>query len=223
MPLVVIVPCYGGLDRDTEAGLRELEVRGHKVWRVHGLAAIDQARSQLATDALTQGFDEIMWIDGDIVFNPGDIDTLRAHGRPFVAGVYAKKGKRAFALQTEESTYALPFGTSGGLFEVRYVGAGFMHTRASLYQKLAAELPDCNADFGEQCVPYFLPAIVEEKKGPWYLGEDYAFCERVRRAGIPVLVDTSIRLFHAGRYLYGWEDAGREVERFAAYTYTFKT
>ena len=29
------------------------------------------------------------------------------------------------------------------------------------------------------------------------------------------MADTTIRLWHIGNYEYGWEDAGREVNRFA--------
>jgi hypothetical protein len=33
------------------------------------------------------------------------------------------------------------------------------------------------------------------------------------------MADTSIRLWHVGSYRYGWEDAGRDVERFDDYTF----
>jgi hypothetical protein len=60
----------------------------------------------------------------------------------------------------------------------------------------------------------------DESKLEWsYLGEDYAFCERARQAGIPIIVDTRIRLFHLGDYPFGWEEiAGRKTERVAGLT-----
>jgi hypothetical protein len=93
-----------------------------------------------------------------------------------------------------------------------------MCTHRRLYEAMAAELPTCNEHFGEAVVPYFLPFVVETERGPWYLGEDYAFCERARRAGHRVLVDTRVRLFHVGTYEYGWEDAGGSLPRNAEYT-----
>ena len=54
-----------------------------------------------------------------------------------------------------------------------------------------------------------------------YLAEDWAFCERARAAGLPIFADPSIRLWHFGRYGYGWEDAGRSTERFDIYTASF--
>src|SRR5579884_851761 len=57
---VVLVPVGGPIDPDCEDGLRELERRGYAVWRVRGYSAIDAARNQMASDALAQGFDELM-------------------------------------------------------------------------------------------------------------------------------------------------------------------
>lgn len=61
--------------------------------------------------------------------------------------------------------------------------------------------------------------IVGEGEQAWYLGEDFAFCERAHRCGFRIVADTSIRLWHVGPYRYGWEDAGRNVERFSDYTF----
>lgn len=76
---VVLVPVGGAIEAGCEEGLRELERRGHPVRRVRGYSAIDAARCQMATDALNDGFEELMWIDSDVVFDPNDIDKLRAH------------------------------------------------------------------------------------------------------------------------------------------------
>lgn len=56
--------------------------------------------------------------------------------------------------------------------------------------------------------------VIPQGKDSWYLAEDFAFCERARRAGHPVLADTSIRLFHIGRYGYSWEEAMAPRQRY---------
>ena len=81
-------------------------------------------------------------------------------------------------------------------------------------------LPTCNTRFGAGLVPYFQPMIVPD--GPdatRYLAEDMAFCHRAREAGIAVVADTSIRLWHVGSYKYGWEDAGADAARYTDYTF----
>jgi len=94
-------------------------------------------------------------------------------------------------------------------------------TRSAVYRDIerTLQLPTCNQGRGLPIVPYFLPLIVPDRNGQWYLGEDYAFCERARQCGYKVFADTTIRVHHIGNYRYSWEDAGSEVKRFATYNY----
>lgn len=59
--------------------------------------------------------------------------------------------------------------------------------------------------------------LVPDGDGHWYLGEDFAFFEPLRRCGYAILADTTIRLRHIGSYGYSWEDAGSEFPRYATY------
>lgn len=88
---VVLVPYQGLIHRECEEGLKELERRGYQVRRVQGYAAIDQGRNQLATDALLDGFEEILWIDSDVGFHPDSVEQLRSHPQWIVCGIYPQK------------------------------------------------------------------------------------------------------------------------------------
>jgi hypothetical protein len=114
----------------------------------------------------------------------------------------------------------MTFGEGGGLVEILYAGAGFLLVRREVYLAIQAQqkLPVCNERFGRPSIPYFLPMLRAVEDGHWYLGEDYAFCERARRCGFKVLADTTIRLWHVGPCRYGWEDAGTERPRFGTFT-----
>lgn len=219
---VVLVPVNGPIEPGCEDALRELERRGYPVRRVRGYSQVDVARCQMATDALADGFDELMWVDADIVFDPNDVERLRAYDRPFTCGLYAKKGQRQFANAFLPDTTEVRFGARGGLLDILYCGFGFTHTRRAVYERVRRHLAlaDCNRSFRLSLVPYFAPLVAADGHGePWYLGEDYAFCERARRSGFVVQADTSVRLWHVGTYKYGWEDAGRDVPRYGDYTF----
>ncbi|MBX9627763.1 MAG: DUF4350 domain-containing protein [Gemmataceae bacterium] len=217
----VLVPIGGCIDPGCEAALQEIERRGYPVRRVRGYSAVDAARNQMATDALAGGFDELFWIDSDIVFDPADVDRLRAHNLPFACGLYPKKGPREMACAFLPGTSSVTFGAGGGLVEVRYCGFGFAHTRRAVYDAVreTLRLPTLNQRFPRPLVPYFAPLAVKDGAGGWYLGEDYAFCERARQAGVRVMADTTIRLWHVGAYRYGWEDAGRSPDRYSTYVF----
>lgn len=44
-----------------------------------------------------------------------------------------------------------------------------------------------------------------------YFGEDVSFCLRCHDAGVPVQIDTRVRVYHKGPYCYGLEDCGMVV------------
>ncbi len=217
----VLVPVASHVEAECERALAALEKRGYVVRRIAGYAAIDQGRSQMATDALAEGFEELMWIDSDIGFDPGAVDRLRAHRLPLVCGIYPKKGERALACHLLPGTAAVTFGEGSAPIEILYAATGFLLTHRAVYETMrtASALPTCNARFRRPIVPYFLPMCVPDGDGHWYLGEDFAFSERARSAGFPIVADPAIRLRHIGRYGYGWEDAGADVARYGRYTF----
>ena len=122
---------------------------------------------------------------------------------------------RALGSQTLPGTAKLGVGKGGGLCEILYAGAGFLHVRREVYQNIQEKLalPVCNERFGRPMVPFFQPMVHRSEAGAWYLAEDYAFCERARQCGYKIMADTSIRLWHIGEYGYGWEDAGQPRAR----------
>lgn len=216
---VILVPVGDKLEPECERGLAELSKRGYAVRRMTGHSAIDQARSQLASDVLADGFEELFWIDADIGFDPDSVDALRAHDKPVVSAIYPKKGQRELACHVMPGTKEIVFGEGGGLAPILYAATGFLYTQRRVYDEIRERcaLPVCNARFGHTVVPYFMPMTVPDGEGHWYLGEDYAFCERARRAGFEILADTTIRLFHIGRTGYSWEEAGGDRQRFKTY------
>lgn len=225
MSLIVLVPVATTIEPECDASLSRLRAQGAKVRVFRGASAIDQIRSMMAHDALREGFTKLMWIDADIAFDPGDVDRLLAHDKPFVCGLYPKKSGRALASHVLPGTKELVFGAEGGLVEILYAAGGFTLVDASVYATTREKLtlPTCNEQFDAPFVPWYQPMLKETPDGPWYLAEDYAFSERARQVGIGIFADTTIRLRHIGRYAFQWEDAGAELKRHPSFRLVIKS
>ena len=220
----VLVPTLGPVEHKCDESLKKLEERGYHVIRMRGYSQIDLGRSQLASDVLDQGFEETLWIDSDVVFEPDDVERLRSHGKEIVSAIYPKKGRRALASHVLPGTKEIVFGKEGGLVEILYAATGFLLVKRKVYHDIQHQLglPSCNQRFGQPVVPYFLPLIKPDGIGQWYLSEDYSFCERARQCGYKIWADTSIRLGHIGKYTYYWEDAGSDLPHYETYHFHLK-
>jgi hypothetical protein len=223
---IVLVPHRENIESACEESLRGLEALGYRVRRSNASAAIDRTRSELATQALAEGYEELLWVDSDIAFDAAAVDRLRSHGQPLIGGLFAKRGIASFGCHFLPSTTEITLGEGGEPIEVRYIGTAFLLTHRRVYEDIATKfaLPICNdVEGGAPAVPYFLPLVVRDaERGYLYLSEAWSFCERARQAGHKVMVDTAIRLFHYGRYAYSWEDVGAPRQRVATAKARFK-
>lgn len=149
-------------------------------------------------------------MDAQIEFDPNDVVKLRAHELPLVSGVYPRRGGRGLDLELLPSTRRVELGIRGGLLEIQYAAAGFLHVRQEVYeaQRTRLQLSRCLAPQGPSFVPYFQPLVNEASCAPTYLEADFAFCERARQCGYSVVADTTIRLWRNDYYRYSWEDVG---------------
>jgi hypothetical protein len=221
--LVVLVPYVSHIVPACERGLRELEQRGFAVWRLPGHSDIARGRSMIATSALHEGFEELLWVDSDIAFTADAVDKLRAHDVSVAGAVYSQKGRRGLCMNPLTLPTTLTFGPGGGLVEVLNIGTGFLLTRRAAYEDVQRhhDLPRCGADV-PGIIPFFHSIIDGSKESGFrYLSEDYSFCHRARAAGHEIFADTSIRVGHVGDYEYFWEDAGADRRLYETYSYTF--
>jgi len=220
---VVKVPVHRFVDTDTYDCLRGLEDLGVRVDYSKGASAIDLTRSVMASDALSEGMESILFIDSDMFFNPADAVKLLFSDAPVIAGAYAAKklGNGQLNADFGPGVAAVKMGDwAKEPTPVRKVGTGFMRIKTTLLVKMRDELrlPYCRMAH-TYAWPFFQPVIVQEDGETRYLAEDYAFCWRCHQIGVTPLVDTSFRLYHLGDYAYGWEEAagdyiprGRNIE-----------
>ena len=105
-------------------------------------------------------------------------------------------------------------------FGIRLRGKRVESTQYPSIAELDGILPDFREHWGRGVWPFFMPLIVPHAKDKvHYLAEDWAFSYRLAQVGVTPLADTSVRLWHWGRYGFSWEDAGSDVKRYRSYSY----
>jgi hypothetical protein len=198
---VILVPVGSSIEPPVDDALRKLESIGYTVWRRYGWSAIDQGRCVMAQEALDAGFEHLFWIDADVCFWPYDVEKTINLGLPFVSAPYSVKGWPVLTTQFKQKNVKL--GTNGGLYEISYAATGFMYTHRSVYEKMAKDLNMEKVKIwgGQYNVyPYFYPLLIDGE----YLGEDFAFCHKLKQIGIKLYSDTRIKLSHIGKYSYSY-------------------
>ncbi|SRR3990167_10466088 len=200
--VVIIVPVSCFIEPVVDDSLRKLESRGFTIWRKYGFSAIDQGRCILAQEALDLNFEYLFWIDSDISFWEYDVDKLLNSGKTFITAPYSVKGYPALTTKFINKGL-IHLGTNGRLEKVEFAATGFMCTHRTVYDKIVKRFNMTKVKiWGGQyeVFPFFLPLVYENH----YLGEDFAFCYRARKAGIELFSDTTVKLSHIGKYEYGF-------------------
>jgi hypothetical protein len=219
----VMVPHMNGIEWECEQALRQLESAGVRIFRRGGCSAVDVARNELLSEAIHEGAERMLFVDSDIGFDPADALRLLARPEPVIAGIYAKKGMREMASIFADGVKEVLFGPdAAGPYPLKYAATGFLRMRVEVLRQMIADLrlPLCNTHWSRGVWPFFQPMVVPHGPDKWhYLAEDWAFSQRLSQIGVTPLADTSIRLWHWGRYSFGWEDAGNTVSRYQSYSY----
>lgn len=157
---------------------------------------IHDARNEFASLAITKGFDQVLWLDSDMVFDSNLLMLLSDHirsGKQMVCGLFFKR-----VLPTVPVIYSdLPMGDDGFIrpviysdyphnstFEVAACGFGAVMTTTDLLRRVWDEY---GPPFG-----YHVPGTKDN------IGEDMAFCWRVHQLGVPMYCDSTIRVGHVG-------------------------
>jgi hypothetical protein len=170
-------------------------------------ALISRSRSVRISTWLDQTELPVMiFIDADVVWQPGDIERLvrsAMETEGIVGGVYPKRCFYGGAA-TRANVNGWVMGEDR-LLPVRHTGTGFMAIHRKGAQRIARDLPYVRGSF----LPFCLPFLYEnEANGELeYLSEDYALCERAQIVGVPVHVGLKPHLGHVGPYEFRMDTA----------------
>lgn len=177
-----------------------------------GDSLLERARSINATAFLkTTDADVYLSLDSDIAdFTPDDIIKLceLAMEYDIVSGSYVGRGVDKPAIM---SAYPVGVSVIHGLrhepVEITWAATGCLAVRRGVFEILASEMTLLHPSHPFAFYNFFGTFEGTDAAGePILLSEDYAFCERARKAGFRIYVDPAVRVAHIGTYQYRLED-----------------
>lgn len=196
--VLVAMPNIGGIPPKTVASLYQLL----KAMKLPAVAFIESslvydARNSAIEQAVNEGFEEILFIDSDLIFPDDAYEKLEALDSDIATGVYYKRaGDHSPVVYREvkpstdtESAEAKFFETiPEGTFSVEGCGMGMCLIQIEAIKKI----------YNNGCKLPFEPFDG--------LGEDLAFCYRARQIGLTIKANSYIPLGHIGTAIYTKEN-----------------
>ncbi len=198
MRTLIAVPAMDMLSTDFCRSCVGLQLSGEVQWTFSQGSLVYDGRNILADTAVREGFDRVLWLDSDMVFDPYLFRRLSEHlnlGKEMVSGLYVSrkapihpviyKSIRRDPLENGFLPVAEAYSDypRDSLFPVAGCGFGAVMMTTELLRRLQAA-------YGLPFTP--LPGF----------GEDLSFCLRVRELGAEMWCDSSIKLGHAGMAIY---------------------
>lgn len=174
-----------------------------------GCADFAGGRNLLVRRFLSTGVDWILVVDTDMVWEPEDWRRLRDSAdpvsAPFVAGTYFVDNVPSWPcciIFKDDGTPATPNlrEDSPELLRVSAAGIGFGLIHRDVFLRSGDTTDDHEwfehgwRDPNGQTMP-----------------EDYCFCSRVGEAGIPIYLNTKVRVGHVKTRVIGWDDYQRQA------------
>lgn len=170
-------------------GLRNLIVPG-QILPVSGMP-FDHGRNSIVQTALTNGFSHVFMLDSDVIPPRDTILRLMSHNLPVVSGVYCRRSPPhgvPVMLKGGQWITQLP---ASGLMEVDLVGAGCLLVHRSVFESIPHQRPG---------KPWFDWKVDQQGILPpeECLSEDFSWNRWIRKHGVKIFVDCSIRCRHIG-------------------------
>jgi len=232
----VATPMYGGMCTGTYANSlmqvpgalfnSGVELQYHYITNE---ALITRGRNQLAYEFVNSDATHLMFIDGDIGFNPYDIISMLNCDKDIVCGVYPKKTINWPAIHTAVLNNYNPESLeafsgeyvvnmvkdvafkNNELIEIEHGGTGFMLIKRGVIENLITHVDNYIND-GQNALDIALdkkPELIPElfftqvcKDTKRLLSEDYAFCKLSKSWGFSIFAAPWVRLTHTGSHVF---------------------
>lgn len=196
MKTLVALPCMDMVHTTFLKSIIGMERVGDCRFSIMCSSLVYDARNSLAKQAVTEGYDRMLWLDSDMDFDPDLLVRLSAdmdEGRELVSGLYFKR--------------------KAPVKPVIYKEVGYYHSDiddsvtpvAVPYEDYPQDtiFPIAGAGFGGVLVSVDLIKRVGDKFGLPFspimgFGEDLSFCLRASEVGAELFCDSRVKLGHVG-------------------------
>lgn len=205
MKTMIAIPAMSSVLTPFVKSLVGMRLFGNVEFAFTDSSLVYDARNQLAERAINGGFDRVLWLDTDMIFEPDLFEHLHADldaGREFVCGMYTTRREHIHPVVFDAITFTEQDGPQAHwfqdpptdkIFEIVACGFGCVMMNTKL-------LKDVSEAFGRPFSP--IPGF----------GEDLSFCMRVSQMGRRMFCDPVIKLGHVGQKTYSVEEWRKEGE-----------
>lgn len=191
MRILVAVPCMDTVYTEFMRSLIEMRTFCETKIEIQKSSLIYDSRNLLSQKAVEGGYDRLLWLDSDMVFEPDLMERLSAdldEGREVVAGLFFKRKNPIHPVlysemgYTQDESSLTPFVNvikeiPEGVFEVKGTGFGAVMMNTDVVKRVYQR-------FGAPFTPQ-----------PGF-GEDLSFCIRCEALGIPIHCDPDVKVGH---------------------------
>jgi hypothetical protein len=157
---------------------------------------IQRSRNSLVKLALEQGFDDLIFIDSDVEWDPEWILKLLEYPEPVVGGVLVRKSDETEGYTVKITNKPIVWNSRNDLIEVDAVGTGFLKLSKFALQTIWDHSEIYYDDSGVENRMIFDIQIRQSDRE--LISEDYVFCEKWKSLGYRVWVDPTITCNHIG-------------------------
>jgi len=164
-------------------------------------ALLQRARNDTIHTMLQGGFDELVWIDSDIEWQPEEFFKLLDYPVDVVGGTYRKKGDiEEYVIRQLQRKPADP---TTGLLEVDGLGTGFVRMSRAACQYLwdtSRPYIDPKDNLERRMI---FDVVLEDVNGiPSLVSEDIHAFNKLKNGGFSIWLDPNITCNHTGPYKF---------------------
>lgn len=193
MIILLGMPTVGKIPTKTAISLLQTVKKGAvEPLLVEGSLVYD-SRDQIATFAVNNGYDYVLYADSDMIFSADDLNKLIAHDADIVSGLYVTRHgeQKNVAYKKIITRRRFPYRQpelindtlTSGYSEIAAVGFGFVLIKTSAIKSMLKRYK----------------SLFEPR---WGVGEDIAFCLRAKKCGYKIYIDRDVKLGHIGEKVY---------------------